>query len=180
MPGWVLATLGVVAVAAVAIAVILGAQGSPAKVVQGTAQLAGGSEVTRIEEPALAAQAAAKEAVVPVLSYDYRHLDEDQAAADRYLTDSYRSGKQGYDNTFETLVKGPAKETQTVVTTKVVGSAIVRADAERVQVLLLIDQPRTNKSSPTPQVFQNQVTLTMEKVGSRWLVDDLSTNQIPE
>jgi Mce-associated membrane protein len=180
VPGWLLATVGVVAVAAVAIAAILSARPAPAKVVQDSVQVASGSKATEIEEHAVDAVAAAKVAVVPVLSYDYRHLDQDQAAADRYLTDSYRGGKQGYDNTFETLVKKAAVETQTVVSTKVVGAAVVRADSDRVQVLLLIDQPRTNKASPTPVVFQNQVTLTMAKVGSRWLVDDLKTNQIPE
>lgn len=180
VPGWLLATVGVVAVAAVAIAAILSARPAPAKIVQDSVQVASGSKATEIEEHAVDAVAAAKVAVVPVLSYDYRHLDQDQAAADRYLTDSYRGGKQGYDNTFETLVKKAAVETQTVVSTKVVGAAVVRADSDRVQVLLLIDQPRTNKASPTPVVFQNQVTLTMAKVGSRWLVDDLKTNQIPE
>jgi Mce-associated membrane protein len=179
VPGWTLATLGVVTAAAVILAVVLGSRAGADKVVQSEVQLSSGSTVTQIEEPALAAQAAAKEAIVPVISYDYRHLDEDQKKAEGFLTADYR---KVYDKNFDALVKGQnnAVKTQTVVTTKVVGSAIVRASGDRVQVLLFIDQPASNKVNPTPQVFANEVAATMQKVGDRWLIDDLTTTKIAE
>ena len=180
VPGWVLASVAVVALAAVVLAAVLATRPSADKVIQADVQLSSGSQVTDIEEPAVAAVAAAKQAVVPVLSYDYRHLDADKAAADRALTDAYRSGPKGYDALFDTVIKGPATTTQTVVTVKVVGSAVVRAEPDRVQVLLFIDQSRTNKTSSTPAVFQNQVVLTMQKVGDQWLVDKMVSNQIAE
>ena len=176
VPGWVLATVGVVAAAAVILVAILTARPAPAKIVQDDAQLASGSKVTDIEQPAIAAVAAAKDAAVPVVTYDYRSLDAGQKKAEGYLTDSYRAA---YDKIFAKL-RGPITSTQTVITAKVIGSAIVRFSGDRAQVLVLVDRSTVRKDSATPNVTQDQVTLTMEKVGSRWLVDDLSTDQISE
>ena len=72
-------------------------------------------------------------------------------------------------------IKANAPTTQTVVTTSVVDSSIVRAGEGRVQVLVLVDRPTTNKVQTTPLVYQDHVTVTMEKVGGDWLVDDMST-----
>jgi len=182
LSGWLLATVAVIALVCAVLAGMLSTRPSAAKVIQADAQLSSGTKVTQIEQPALDAQAAAKQAIGPILSYDYRHLAQDQANAHKYMTDSYRQGKdgkKGYDDLFDAL-KSSVTSTQTVVTTKVISSGIVRADADRVQVLLFIDQPRTNKANPTPQVFEDQATATMQKVGDRWLVDDLKTSQIPE
>lgn len=178
--GWLLATVAVIALVCAVLASVLAGRPSADKVIQADAQLSSGTKVTQVEQHALDAQSAAKEAAVPILSYDYRHLEADKAKADGFLTDSYRGGQKGYDNLFEQVVKGPATTTQTVITTKIISSAIVRADTDRVQVLLFIDQSRTNKSSATPAVFQNQVTMTMQKVGDRWLVDGMNTSQIPD
>ena len=145
--------------------------------VQSEAQLTSGSKVTDIEEPAMAAQAAARTAVVPVLSYDYRTLAAGQRSADSHLTDAYR---KKYDAIFDKTIKAPAASTQTVVTAKVVDAGVVRVDADRVQVLVFVDRTRVNKTSTTPTPFQDQVTVTMEHVGGRWLVDDMVTNQIPD
>lgn len=180
--GWLLAVLAVIALVCVVLAAVLVTRPSPVKVIQADAQLSGGTKVTQVEEQALDAQSAAKEAIVPILSYDYRQLAADQAKAHNYMTDGYRQGrdgKKGYDDLFDAL-KASATSTQTVVTTKVISSAIVRADSDRVQVLVFFDQSRTNKASSTPAVFQNQATVTMQKVGSRWLVDDIVTSQIPD
>ncbi len=92
------------------------------------------------------------------------------------MTDSYRTA---YDKLFDKL-KASAVSTQTAITTKVVGSAIVRAGGDRVQVLLFVDRPTTNKANTTPISYQDQVTLTMQRVGDRWLVDGMNTDQIPQ
>ena len=55
---------------------------------------------TEVRDATVAAQGAAERAIVPVLSYDYRTLEEDQATAQSYLTDSYR---KDYDELFEFL-----------------------------------------------------------------------------
>ena len=38
-------------------------------------------------------------------------------------------------------------------------------------------QPRTNAQITTPEIDKNQVTVTMQKVGDEWLVDDLKTTR---
>jgi Mce-associated membrane protein len=123
------------------------------------------------EDAARAARSAAETAAVPILSYDYRHLDRSQAAADAYLTSSYR---KKYDDLFAALRK-PAQETKAVVKASLLDSGIVRTGENRVQVLLFVDQARTNKVRKTPDVFQNQVTVFMERVDGDWLVDCMVT-----
>jgi Mce-associated membrane protein len=118
------------------------------------------------------AQVAAERAVVPVLSYDYEHLQADQEAATALMTGSYKSE---YDKLFAVLEEN-APRTRTRVTAEVVASGIVRAAGDRVQVLVFVDRPTTNKLSAEPTVYKDQVTLSMQLVDGVWLVDDLVTS----
>ncbi|HEY0642195.1 MAG TPA: DnaJ domain-containing protein [Nocardioides sp.] len=158
VPTWLLAGLGIVAaglVAAVAWTWTAGGDGD------------GGSA-------ARAAQVAAERAVVPVLSYDYQHLDADQEAATALMTGKYKSE---YDKLFAVLQEN-APQTQTKVTADVIASGIVRASDDRVQVLVFVDRPTTNKLSAEPVVYKDQVTLSMQRVDGEWLVDDLVTSPV--
>ncbi|GAA2146290.1 hypothetical protein GCM10009844_22160 [Nocardioides koreensis] len=156
VPGWALAVLAVLTAASVGVAAWLWFEVPSDAAVQ---------ESTR------AAQGAAERAIGPILSYDYRHLDEDQAAAESYMTSGYRDD---YDKLFA-VVKQNAPGIRTVVTGKVVSSGIVRSGSDRVEVLLFVDQPTTNKQHKTPVVYKNQVRVQMEKVDGDWLVDCLIT-----
>ena len=117
------------------------------------------------------ARVAAEQAVVPVLSYDHRDLEAGQRVAQAHLTSRYR---EQYDETFR-LVADNAPSLGTVVEARLVSSAVVRPGEDRVQVLVFVDQETTNKRTAEPVVYQNHVTLTMEKVDGEWLVDDLAT-----
>lgn len=117
------------------------------------------------------AQAAAETAIVPVLSFDYRTLEADAAAARSYMTDDYRAK---YDQTFA-LVSDNAPGTETVVSAEVVASGIVRTGDDRVDVLLFVNRPTTNKQAKEPVVYRDQVTAQMLLVDGEWLVDDLIT-----
>jgi Mce-associated membrane protein len=88
------------------------------------------------------------------------------------MTTRYRD--KAYRPLFATIEKN-APSTRTVVTTKVVESAIVRAQQDRVQVLVLVDRPTTNAKQTTPVTYEDHVTVTMERSGGEWLVDDMST-----
>jgi len=156
IPTWLLAGVAVLtAVVLVAVGVIWVKVPSDASVEQSTRD----------------AEAAAERAVGPILSYDYRHLDEDQQAADSYLTSDYR--KQ-YDDLFA-VVRQNATRTKTVVKAQVIASSIVRSGTDRVEVFLFVDQPTTNAKSSTPIDYKNQVRAQMEEVGGQWLVDCLIT-----
>lgn len=124
-----------------------------------------------VEDATAAAQSAAERAVVPVLSYDARHLDESKAAAEQYLTGDYRTE---YDKIFDGIIRQNAPSTGTVVKAQLVRSGIVRSGDDRVQVFLLVNQTRTNKTDKQPQIYKNWVTMTMEKVGGDWLVSGMS------
>jgi len=128
-----------------------------------------------VEEATRTAQSAAERAIVPILSYDAATLDEDQDAAHAYMTSDYR--KNDYDPLFEVL-RDNAPATGTKVEAEVIASGIVRSGEDRVDVLLFVNRPTTNKQQREPVVYKDQVTVTMEKVGDDWLVDDMVTSPV--
>jgi Mce-associated membrane protein len=127
-----------------------------------------------VEDSTQTAQSAAERAIGPILSYDAKQLDEDQQAAASYMTSDYR---EEYDKLFA-VIKENAPATQTVVDAQVIASGIVRSGEDRVAVLLFVNRPTTNKQNPEPIVYKDQVTVTMQKVGDEWLVDDLVTTPV--
>ena len=157
VPTWLLAGLGVLAAGLVAAVVWM----------WGSGEQGDGAEARE-------AQVAAERAVVPVLSYDYEHLEADQEAATALMTGSY---KAEYDKLFA-LLEDNAPQTRTKVTAEVVASGIVRAAGDRVQVLVFVDRPTTNKLNAEPIVYKDQVTLSMQLVDGQWLVDDLITSPV--
>jgi len=160
VPAWLLAMLAVLVAAMVAAAGYLVTQPSDDAIADSTS----------------AAQGAAERAVVTILAYDYRTLDEDQKAAGALMTADYR---EDYDKLFE-VIKENADAVKPVVTVEVVASGIVRSGEDRVQVLVFVNRPTTNAQSTEPVASRDQVVMTMEKSGDRWLVDDLSTNQLAD
>jgi Mce-associated membrane protein len=124
------------------------------------------------EEATRAAQAAAERAIVPVLSYGHDSLEDDQARAQGYLTSDYGVD---YDKLFAVIAEN-APRTETTVEAEVVASGIVRSGQDRVDVLVFVDRPTTNKLTPEPEVYRDQVTVTMQRVGDEWLVDNLVTS----
>jgi Mce-associated membrane protein len=127
-------------------------------------------------ESTRAAQSAAERAVVPILSYNALHLDEDQRAAHAYMTSDYR--EKSYDKMFA-VIEQNAPGTKTIVRTEVLTSGIVRSGEDRVQVLLFLDRPTTNKQLTEPVVYHDQATVTMQRVDGEWLVDDLKSSPVP-
>jgi Mce-associated membrane protein len=158
VPAWLLIGLAVVVAALIA----------------GVVYFAGQPSDTEVEEATREAQSAAERAVVPVLSYDARTLEEDQAAAQAQMTSDYR---EEYDKLFE-AIKENAPRTRTAVAAEVIASGIVRSGEDRVEVLLFVNRPTTNKARPEPVIFRDQVTVTMQRVGGDWLVDDLKTSPV--
>ena len=125
-----------------------------------------------VRESTRSAQSAAERAIGPILSYNYKTLDQDQKAAESYLTSGYRTK---YAQLFA-VIKENAPRTRTVVTTQVADSGVIRSGEDRVDVLLFVNRPTTNKQTRQPQVYKDQVTARMLKVGNDWLVDCLLTS----
>lgn len=125
-----------------------------------------------VEDASAAARSAAERAIVPILSYDAKDIDGSKAAAQAYLTGDFR---KEYDKLYDGVIAENAPSTGTVLQAKLVSSGLVRADSDRVQVFLLVDQERTNKADKQPVVYKNWVTVTMENVDGDWLVSGLDT-----
>jgi Mce-associated membrane protein len=141
-----------------------------------TAYLASQPSEAAVESATSSARTAAETAIEPLLSYDYRTLDQDKRDAERYLTPRYRAQ---YDKLFSVIAQN-APSTKTVVKVEVIDSAIVRAGDTRAQILLFVNRPTTNKIHTTPVVYKDQVTVTMQQVGGEWLVDGLTTSPVSQ
>jgi Mce-associated membrane protein len=159
VPVWVLAVLTVVAGVLVGLCVWQLQKPTDASVTEATRQ----------------AVAAAGPAAEAILSFDHRDLEGSQARAHEFMTDSYR---EEYDRFLEGVVAPNAAETRTTVEATALLSAVVRSGAARVQVLVYVDRARTNAASTTPEVFRDQVTLTMREVEGEWLVDEVATTPL--
>ena len=163
IPVLVLAILGVVAVAAIVLAVVLAGN------LQGKAA---------VQDAGPDATAAAERALTSVLSYDYRHMEADRDRAAQFLTPAYRA--QYLKNFNDLLTKGPdgspgpAVKTQAVVKADVLDTGVVDAARDRVRVIVFVNQSST-KGTAAPTIFQDRVVATMVHRGDRWLVDDIKS-----
>jgi Mce-associated membrane protein len=164
-PSWrVIALLGVLALALVATAAVLGL---------GTWNYREVREQDAVAEATRSAPAAAERASAAILSYGYRSLDADEKAAERYMTPAY---KKKYADTFDRLVRPNAAKVTAKVEAEVKASGVSHADADRVDVLLYVNQTTTSTAnSGQPQVALNRVQLSMVKVDGTWLVDDITS-----
>jgi Mce-associated membrane protein len=169
VPLWLIAAVAVVTLAAVALAAFAWSRPQDRLETPSSAFISVPNEA---EDAAREAQSAAEQAIVPVLSYDYRTLEEDQKRATAYLTGDYR---KSYDELFAVIADN-APSTKTQVSAEVIASGIVRSGEERVDVLIFVDRPTLNKLSAQPVLSKDQVTVTMQKVGDEWLVDNLVTS----
>ena len=115
-----------------------------------------------------AALAAARTSAATILSYDYRHLDTDFAAATALTTGSLRTD---YQATTSKAVAQLATQTHAVVSAKVVAGGRGQLDAPTsATVLLFVDQTTTSNRLSGPQVDQNRVAAddAARSAGTGW------------
>jgi Mce-associated membrane protein len=116
------------------------------------------------------AQGAARNHVVDILSYDYRHLDADFARGRDALTGKFADD---YAETTSEVIRPSAEQYQAVVKAEVAKSSVVSGTANRVVVLMFVNQTTTSTRLDGPKVDLNRVRLTMNKVDGQWLVSDV-------
>ena len=156
------ALLAVLTVAAIVAAVVLGLQ----------VRRDAGVADARDQAPA-----AAERAAKAVFSYDYRTLPTDRERAKNYLSPAFAAK---YLKNFDALATqkdgtaGLAVQSKAVVKASVLGSGVVDAQDGVARVLVYVNLTST-KAGGDPQIFQNRVSMTMEKSGNRWLVDGVNT-----
>ena len=164
-PSWVtLAVLGAVVLVLVAVAAYLGL---------GKWNFRDVREQDAVADATRSAPAAAERASAAILSYGYQSLDADEKAAERYMTSAY---KKKYADTFDRLVRPNASKVKAKVEAVIKASGVAHGDADRVNVLLYVNQTTTSTAnSGEPQVALNRVQLSMVEVDGAWLVDDITS-----
>ncbi|MEU2051934.1 hypothetical protein [Streptomyces bungoensis] len=154
------AVLGVVLVAALVAAAVLGwqyRQGRQAEQARGEAL------------------AAARKAAPVVLSYDYRHLDRDFSRARALLTGHFRDQ---YGKTTKAVVAPTATRYHGVVKATVAtpadggapAASVVSAAPDRAVVLLFVDQVTRSTQVPQPRLDLNRVRMTLTRTSDGWKV----------
>jgi Mce-associated membrane protein len=124
----------------------------------------------RVETAREQALAAAQDHAVTILSYDYRHLGADFAAARKTLTGKFA---RDYQATTSTVVRPGAEQVHAIVKAEVAAGSVVNATANRVVVLLFVNQTTTSTRLDGPKVDLNRVRLTLVKVNGQWLVSNV-------
>ncbi len=164
-----LAILGVLAAAAVILAVFLAAD------LNERADDAARSADSFNPEDGTAASSVAERAVAAVLAYDYRNMAADRDRALTFLTPEYQ---KTYEKIFDGLINGTeqapggAIKTKAVVSAEVLSTAVVDADENTARVLVFVNQqPTTNGKQQA--LLSNRVVATMVLRDGTWLLDKL-------
>lgn len=125
-----------------------------------------------LADTAASAEDAAGEVIRPVLSYDYRTLDEDLAEAVAHMTDGYAEQHRGL---FEEVRKEATRQ-RIVVSASVAGTAVaqVAEDGDLAKVVVFVDQD-VRKAGAEPVVLRMWATATLVREDGEWLLDDLCT-----
>ncbi|WP_405805123.1 hypothetical protein OG729_07800 [Streptomyces sp. NBC_00210] len=121
------------------------------------------------------ALAAATQAAPIVLSYDYRRLEKDFAAARDHLTGKFRDE---YRRTTTTVVAPTAAKYHGVVKATVVkppaggapAASVVSASPDKAVVLLFVNQVTTSTQVTGPRVDLNRVRMTLTRTDAGWKV----------
>ena len=116
----------------------------------------------------------ARTAAGELLAYDYRHIADEVAAAQKLLTNPF-SGQ--YALTTRSL-QSEAVRLKTIVKADVKAIAVEDATHNRVVVLLFIDQSSVKQlpgqPKPTARVDEQRVRMTMVRAKGTWLVSELA------
>lgn len=130
-------------------------------------------EAERTTEARAAALTAARKAAPVILSYDYRHLDRDFAAARGHLTGPFLDQ---YSKTTETVVAPTAKTYSGVVKAAVAtgdatpAASVISASPDKAVVLLFMNQLTTSTQIATPRLDLNRVRMTLVRTPQGWKV----------
>jgi len=132
------------------------------------------SERRELDQAGEQAERAARKAVTAMTTYDHRTLDEDfawveEAGTVRFQEFFAESSKQA---------RAFIEEIRARATGEVVAAAADVEDAERVDVLLFVDQTITSRGEEGSRIDQPRVTMTMVREGEVWLVDEVQVNNL--
>jgi Mce-associated membrane protein len=118
-----------------------------------------------------AAMSAATTGVATVLSYNYRSLDHDFAAAEALLTPSFR---KAYDATTAKAVQPLAAKYKAVSTAQVSAAGVISASTSRATVLVFVSQTVTNSQLSAPRLDRSRIQVELVRAHGTWLINKLT------
>ncbi|WP_028810545.1 hypothetical protein [Streptomyces flavidovirens] len=132
-------------------------------------------EAERTAQARTAALATARKAAPVILSYDYRHLDRDFAAARGHLTKPFLDQ---YSKTTKSVVAPTAAKYRGVVKATVAkpaggdtpAAAVVSASPDKAVVLVFMNQVTTSTQVSGPRLDLNRVRMTLVRTPQGWKV----------
>lgn len=122
---------------------------------------------------ARAVQASTAERVEALFSYEHTTFDEDVAAAQEAMTDSFR---EEYEPT-AAEIRDRAVRQRRSQQARVVAVSVISSSPDRVRTLVFLDTVSVREGRDEQDVRQNRVAVTMVRDEGRWLIDDVS---VPE
>ena len=100
--------------------------------------------------------------------------------ATKDIDEHYRRAVDGATGEFkDAYSEGATQFKQVLIDNKasgmgiVVSAAVKNATADKVEVLLFVDQSITNAVSPSPRIDRNRIDMTMQRVDGRWLASQV-------
>lgn len=114
---------------------------------------------------------AAKDAVVPLLSYNYRTIDRQVATTQALVTGKF---KDDYAALVRDHVIGTSKAQAVSIQTQVVSASAGESGPNQVVVLMFVNQQTQVAGNTEPALTGSRLKLTMSHVDDRWMVSDLA------
>lgn len=125
-----------------------------------------GTSAQRREQSGQEAVEAARSAAAAIFSYDHKGFDAAVANGKSFTTGTFA---QEYAQTTTTLKQAALKE-QAVVRAEVSAAGLVSVAEDKVEVLLYVNQYRSNLNIKGEKLDQNRVVLTMARTPDGWKV----------
>ncbi len=118
-----------------------------------------------IDAAARQASVTAQNYAVTLTSIDSQHIDQNFTEVLNGATGEFKDMYAQSSSQLKKLLV----ESKAVSKGKVVDSSIKSAAADKVEVMLFVDQEVTNAMSPEPRVDRSRIVMTMQRLGGRWL-----------
>ncbi|GAC01412.1 hypothetical protein GONAM_25_00740 [Gordonia namibiensis NBRC 108229] len=118
-----------------------------------------------VEQAELQAVATAKEYAVTLTSIDSGSIDQNFTDVLGGATGEFKDMYSRSSSQLKQMLVDNKATSEGVV----IDAGVKSATADRVVVMLFVDQSITNSASPEPRVDRSRVLMTMDKVDGRWL-----------
>lgn len=116
-----------------------------------------------------AAEAAARDAVTRMTTYDFKTVEEDFSWVDDAGTEEFQQTFTAASADAIDLIKGFHSSARGTV----IDSAATVVDETHVKVLLFVDQELKVPGKAKPRLEESRVVMQMVRQDARWLVDDV-------